>query len=99
MIMTDGLGSVSEDDITDPDGSCLLFSIPHKGIFTAAHGKEEGNTDEPSSCLLLGEDGHLESVVKDYWGEGFFMLGGGIFSCVAFGLALDVGVDFFRGCR
>ena len=74
MIMADGLGSVSEDDVTDPDGSCLLFSISYKGVFTAAHGEEEGTTDEPGLCLLSEEDGHLESVVKDYWGRAFSCL-------------------------
>ena len=72
--MADDLSSVSEDDITEPDGSCLSFSISDEGVFTAAHGKEEGATDKPGPCLLSGEDGHLESVVKDYWGRAFSCL-------------------------
>ena len=64
--MADDLGSVSEDNVTDPDGSCLLFSISNKGVFTAAHGKEEGAIDDPGLCLLSGEDDHLKYVVKDY---------------------------------
>ena len=64
----------SEDDVTDPDRSCLSFSIPDEGVFTAAHGEEEGATDKPGSCLLSREDGHLESVVEDYWRRAFSCL-------------------------
>ena len=71
MIMADDLGSVSEDDITDPDGSCLSFSMSDEGVFTAAHGKEEGTKDKPALCLLSGEDGHLKSVVNNYCGRDF----------------------------
>ena len=78
MIMADDLSSVPEDYVTDPNGSCLAVPIDNKGVFTATHGKKEGATDKPSSGLLLGEDGHLKSVMEDDWWEGFIMLGGGV---------------------
>ena len=52
--MADDVGSISEDNITDPDGACLSFSIPNEGVFTAAHGEEEGTTYKPGPCLLMG---------------------------------------------
>ena len=65
--MADDLGSVSEHYVTDPYSSCLFSSISDKGVFTAAHGEEEGTAYESSPGLLSRGDGHLESVLEDYW--------------------------------
>ena len=77
--MADDLGAIPEDYIADSDGSSLLFSFSNVGVLTAAHYKEEGATDKSGSGQFLREGGHCQSVVEDYWWEGFCVLGNPLF--------------------
>ena len=42
--------SISKDYVADSDSASLSFSCAYEGVFTAAHGKEEGSAHEMGSC-------------------------------------------------
>ncbi len=59
--------------------------------------KEEGGTDECCTGAFTWVNGHSEDVLEHYWGEGLFLLSGGVLLFVAPCLAFDVEVGFTPG--